>query len=165
MDNAYEIWIAAAQLYFQQGNDAQAYELRKKIHGFFQKDISLAEYFAKLSSLWQELDYYQNFQACCSQNAMNFQEMIAKKRVYDFLAGLNMEYDQIRVQVLGRHSFSSVREAYACVLQEESRRSAMIYSSPQDRSVLVATPTPRDGKLSQPKPGGKGGLVDRDRLK
>ena len=41
----------------------------------------------------------------------------------------------------------------------------MVYGSPQDHSALVATTTLRDGKLSQPKPGGKGGLVDRDRLK
>ena len=93
MDSAHEIWIAAAQLYSQQDNDAQAYELRKKIRGFYQKDKSLTEYFAELSSLWQELDYYQNFQACCSQDVVKFQEMIAKERVYDFLAGLNMEYD------------------------------------------------------------------------
>ena len=116
MDSAYEIWIAATQLYSQQDNYAQVYELRKKIRGFFQKDRSLAEYYAELSSLWQELDYYQNFQAYCSPNAMKFQEMITKERVYDFLAGLNMEYDQIRVQVLGCHPFPSVREAYACVL-------------------------------------------------
>ena len=41
----------------------------------------------------------------------------------------------------------------------------MVYSSPQDRSALVATTTLRDGKLSQPKPGGKVGTVDRDKLK
>ena len=58
MDSAHEIWSAAAQLYSQQGNDAQAYELRKKIRGFYQKDQSLAEYYAELSGLWQELDYY-----------------------------------------------------------------------------------------------------------
>ena len=51
MDSAHEIWLAAAQLYSQQGNDAQAYELRKKIRGFFQKDRSLVEYYAELSSL------------------------------------------------------------------------------------------------------------------
>ena len=77
--SAHEIWFAAAQLYSQQGNDAQAYELRKKIRGFFQKDRSLAEYFAELSSMWQELVYYQNFQAYCSQDAVKFQEMIAKE--------------------------------------------------------------------------------------
>ncbi len=41
--------------------------------------------------------------------------MVEKDRVYDFLAGLNMEYDLIRGQVLGRTPFPSLGETYACV--------------------------------------------------
>ena len=54
-------------------------------------EMNIAQYFSKLSSLWQELDYYQDFQASCT---------VEKERVYDFLAGLNDIFDQIRVQVL-----------------------------------------------------------------
>ncbi|GMP81276.1 hypothetical protein CsSME_00036037 [Camellia sinensis var. sinensis] len=98
MDIVYEIWTAASQMYSQQGNDVQAYELRKKIRGFNQKDRSLAECYTELSSFWQELDYYYyNFQAVCFQYVVTFQQMVAKEWVYDFLAGLNLEYDQIRV--------------------------------------------------------------------
>ena len=62
--------------------------------------------------------------------------------MYDFLAGLNLEYDQICIQVLGRSPFPILLEAYALVQQEESRRSAMVHSYIQDRSALVvASPT------------------------
>ena len=44
-----------------------------------------------------------------------FQQAVEKERVYDFLAGLNLEYDQIRVQVLGRSPFPTLHEAYALV--------------------------------------------------
>ncbi|XP_028122801.1 uncharacterized protein LOC114319934 [Camellia sinensis] len=111
LDTAHKIWTAAAQMYSQQGNDAQAYELRKKLRSLDQKDRSLAVYYAELSSLWQELDYYQSFQAVCSQDATLFQQTVEKERV----AGLNLEYDQIRVQVLGRSPFPTLREAYALV--------------------------------------------------
>ena len=48
---AHKIWIAASHMYSQQGNAAQAYELRKKLRGLDQKDRSLAVYYAELSSL------------------------------------------------------------------------------------------------------------------
>lgn len=41
--------------------------------------------------------------------------MVEQERVYDFLAGLNFEYDPIRVLVLRRILFPSLGEAYACV--------------------------------------------------
>jgi hypothetical protein len=52
--------------------------------------------------------------------------MVEKDRLYDFLAGLDVEYDPIRVQVLGRVPFPSLGEAYACVQEEEIRRCAMV---------------------------------------
>ncbi|GMQ09400.1 hypothetical protein CsSME_00052791 [Camellia sinensis var. sinensis] len=61
------------------GNDAHAYELRKKIRGLDQKDRSLAVYYAELSDLWQELDYYQSFQPVCSTDATMFQQAVEKE--------------------------------------------------------------------------------------
>ncbi|KAJ8772365.1 hypothetical protein K2173_027542 [Erythroxylum novogranatense] len=88
------------------------------------------EYFSELSSLWQELDYYQDFQAQCADDAVLIQNMIEKERVYDFLAGLNSEFDQLRVQVIGRSPFPSLEEAHSYIQQEETRRSAMLYFAP-----------------------------------
>lgn len=112
--------------------------------------------------MWQELDYYQNFHAVCSQDATIFRQMVSKERVYDFLAGLNIEYDQIRVQILGCDPFPTVREAYAYVQQEESRRSAMVHQPLQDRSALVVSFAPKSGSFS--KSGGKGGSIDRSQI-
>ncbi|GMP55134.1 hypothetical protein CsSME_00020046 [Camellia sinensis var. sinensis] len=57
-----------------------AYELRKKIRGLDQKDRSLAVYYAELSGLWQELDFYQSFQPVCSKDATMFQQAVEKER-------------------------------------------------------------------------------------
>ena len=48
-------------------------------------------------------------------DAASWLKRLEKERVYDFLAGLDVEYDQIRVQVLGRIPFPSLGEAYAIV--------------------------------------------------
>ncbi|GAV74540.1 hypothetical protein CFOL_v3_18020, partial [Cephalotus follicularis] len=59
-----------------------------------------------------------------------------------FLAGLNLEFDQIRVQVLGRVPFPTVREAYNMVEHEETGRSSMLPSGPLDCSALVTMSRP-----------------------
>jgi hypothetical protein len=101
---------------------------------------SVAEYYAELCGAWQEFDHYQGFQAVCTQDAANWLKRLEKERVYDFLAGLDIEYDPIRVQVLGRLPFPSLGEAYAIVQQEESRRGAMVHTISSDRSAMISTP-------------------------
>eukprot|EP00257_Ricinus_communis_P026984 XP_025014398.1 uncharacterized protein LOC112536055 [Ricinus communis] len=138
LDTAQKIWDAAAQTYSQSGNDAQVYELRKKIHETKQGELTIAQYFSELNGLWQELDYYQDLQASCTADATKFHKIMEKERVYDFLAGLNDVYDQIRVQVLGRDPLPSLRQAYSHVQQEESRRNAMLPTISTERSVMMA---------------------------
>ena len=57
--------------------------------------------------------------------------------MYDFLARLNDIFDQIRVQVLGRDPFSSLRQAYNYVQQEESRRNAMLPTTFIERTCML----------------------------
>jgi hypothetical protein len=97
LNTAAKIWSAASQTYSQMGNDTQIYDLRNKVHGMKQGELTIAQYFAELCGLWQELDYYQDFQADCPGDAIKFQKLVEKQRIYDFLVGLNIEYDQIRV--------------------------------------------------------------------
>lgn len=74
----------------------------------------------------------------CTTYAVKFQKLVEKEQVCDFLAGLNTEYDPIRIQVLGKVPFPSLEEAYTHVQQEESRRDAM-YTAPVDKVGLVAS--------------------------
>ncbi|KAF7823753.1 UBN2_3 domain-containing protein [Senna tora] len=75
----------------------------------------------------------------CSEDAVLFQKMIEKERVYEFLAGLNTDYDQVRVQILGISPFPSVEDAFSIVLQEESRRGVMLYQAPVGKSGLAVS--------------------------
>ncbi|KAA3476736.1 ankyrin repeat domain-containing protein 2b [Gossypium australe] len=115
LDIAKKIWNAATLTYSRVGNDAQIFEIRNKVHGTKQGELTISQYFAELSGLWQKLGCYQDFQANCAKDAEKFQKIIKKERVFYFLAGLNTEYDQIRVQVLGKTLFSSLHMAYSYV--------------------------------------------------
>ena len=56
------------------------------------------------------------------------------ERVFEFLAGLNKELDDVRWRILGRDMLPSSREVFAEVRREESRQSAMLggSSAPKD---------------------------------
>ena len=55
----------------------------------------------------------------CSKDAIIYQEFLEKERLFDFLAGLNGEFDQVRVQILGRDPLPSLNEAFSIVRGEE----------------------------------------------
>lgn len=46
---------------------------------------------------------------------------VEKERIFEFLAGLNRDLDDVRGRILGQRPLSSTREVFAEVWQEESR--------------------------------------------
>ncbi|GAV69859.1 UBN2_3 domain-containing protein [Cephalotus follicularis] len=154
LDSANKIWSSAAHTYSQTGNYVRVYDLKKRVHDTIQGEITVAQYFAELNTLWQELDFYQDFRPECPVDTTKFQKWVDKECVFDFLARLTLEYDQTRSQILGRDPFPSLRQAYAYVQKEESRRIAMMLSNTQDRSALVANLTQKAKET-----------MDRDQIK
>ena len=126
LDIAQKICSAVAQTYSQVGNNAQFYEIRKKIHEIKQGELNVAQYYDGLSNPWQELDYYQDFQAECPSDIAKIQKLMEKERVFDFLARLNVEHDQVRVQILGKDPFPSLMQSYSFIQQEESHKHVML---------------------------------------
>ena len=55
-----------------------------------------------LKALWMELDHYMVIKVKCYENLEILREYIDQDGVYDFLVGLNQEYDQVRFQILGK---------------------------------------------------------------
>jgi uncharacterized membrane protein len=89
------------------GNAALKYDLKRRIHSLTQGDWLVATYFYKLRSLWQELDHYQNLQPMCDTDAVQI-TMTEEERIYEFLGGLNSEYDPVRVQIFGKEPLPSL---------------------------------------------------------
>ena len=82
----------------------------------------MIEYANSLKNLWQELDHYRVFEMKCSEDTAILKNFIEKDQVYDFLVGLNPEFDQVRVQILGREETPSLEETISLIRAEESRR-------------------------------------------
>ena len=55
----------------------------------------IIEYANQLKTLWQELDHYRVIKTKCPKDAAVLKDFIEQDRVYDFLVGLNPEFDQV----------------------------------------------------------------------
>lgn len=70
-----------------------------------------------------------------------YRQIVAKDRVYDFLAGLNRELDEVRGRTLGMKPLPPIDEVFVEVRCEENRRRVMLVDSPSlvtENSTLVA---------------------------
>ena len=62
----------------------------------------------------------------CAIDSAQYSKTVESDRVFDFLAGLNVDLDEVRGRILGKEPLSSTREAFAEVRREESRRMVMM---------------------------------------
>ncbi|XP_052732974.1 uncharacterized protein LOC128196357 [Vigna angularis] len=93
LKSAREIWEAVEQTYSKAKDAAQIYDVKVKTVAAKQGGKSVTEYANQLKSLWMELDHYRVIKAKCSEDSAILKEFIEQDRVYDFLVGLNPEYD------------------------------------------------------------------------
>lgn len=73
----------------------------------------------------------------CSEDLAILKQFIEKNRVYDFLEGLNAEFDQVGVQILGKEEVSLLNETISMVWAKENRRSVMLEPQALDRSAMA----------------------------
>ncbi|GAV78040.1 UBN2_3 domain-containing protein, partial [Cephalotus follicularis] len=100
LDTAAAIWKTAETTYSHVGSKAQRYEIRKKIRETTQKELSVSQYYSTLKALWHELDLYGKYTTACSTDITFYTSWENEIRVYDFLGGLHMAFDQIRAHIL-----------------------------------------------------------------
>ncbi|KAF6137084.1 hypothetical protein GIB67_030848 [Kingdonia uniflora] len=96
-------------------------------------------YYARLRSSWEELSHYDSFiewpASAPSKNVHIlptapeiYAKIVEKTRVFQFLAGLNPDFEYARVHLLGRTPFPILEEAYAYCLSDQSRWSPCLLS-------------------------------------
>ncbi|XP_073123530.1 uncharacterized protein [Henckelia pumila] len=110
LTTAKEIWDSIRQTYSKKGDAAQIYEIKVQTGLATQRNKSVTAYASTLKNLWQEIYHYRCFETKCPDDATILKNYIEQDRVYDFLVGLNPEFDQVRVQILGRDQIPSLND-------------------------------------------------------
>ncbi|KAK2431390.1 hypothetical protein QL285_029617 [Trifolium repens] len=143
LPTAQAIWNYLSCSYSMKQDMSAWYDLKRKIFNTKQGNLPVTEYFGVLNSLWIELDQYQNLKMECSQDTVILNAVIERDKIFDFLAGLNVEFDLIRVQVLGKEKLLTLTEVFYTVRSKETRRHAMLSEHPPDVSALSAGKGPQ----------------------
>lgn len=67
------------------------------------------------------MDHYQCVEMKCSEDVGILKRIVEKDKIYTFLTELDVEFDDVRVQVLGK-DLSSLNDTIGIIRGEESRR-------------------------------------------
>ena len=119
-----------------------------------QGDREVTEYNTEMLGLWQELDLSCKEEWECTSDNVWLKKKMKNERVFEFLAGLNCELDNVRSRVFNRRSLPSIWEVISEVRHKESRRKVMLrehLTSGPEASALVtrgphARSSPRQSK-------------------
>ena len=90
-------------------------KIKTKILATKEGTFLVIKYYNIMEGLWLELDYYQNFKIECSKDATMLQKFVEREMIFEFLIGLNVEFDQVRVSVLGKESSPILNEVFSII--------------------------------------------------
>ena len=115
------------------------FEIKTKIGGTRQGQLTIIKYYNRMKGLWLELDHYQDIKMVCSEDAHTLNRIFERERIIEFLVSLNPEFDQVRIQVLGRDKLPSLNEVFVIIKSEENRRGDMLNEHRSKSSALMTS--------------------------
>ncbi|XP_028800597.1 uncharacterized protein LOC114755871 [Neltuma alba] len=102
LPTAKDMWDAVRESYSDGEDLARLYDLKTRIWNIKQGTRTVTEYWLELIGLWQELDMITEEEWSSSTDAARHKNNVEKERVFQFLAGLNPEFDDIQSRILSR---------------------------------------------------------------
>ncbi|GKD73217.1 cysteine-rich receptor-like protein kinase 8, partial [Tanacetum coccineum] len=119
VNSASALWNELFEHYAQLDGH-RIYQLVNDIVALKQQNCSIEVYYHKLKGLWDEHDALEAPYLC--ENGKNNGDREQRKRLIQFLMGLDECYSNIRGQILLLQPLPSVAKAYGMVRQEEKQR-------------------------------------------
>ncbi|CAO2816266.1 unnamed protein product [Amaranthus hypochondriacus] len=104
-------------------SSSQLYRLQEQLlHTTQESGMTIAEYFTKVKSLWDEIDDLRPLPACTCNPKDSFTKIQQDQRILTFLMKLDPEYHQVRSTLLMHKDLPDVTEVYRMLLQEECHK-------------------------------------------
>ncbi|KAF6166160.1 hypothetical protein GIB67_023870 [Kingdonia uniflora] len=131
-DPKYAKWFSDdLMVYSKRENNARIFQLFNEIENFKQATQILGMHYARLRSNWEELSHYDSFiewsASAPSENVSTlptttkiYAKIGEKTRMFQFLTGLNPDFEYARVHLLDRTPFPTLGEPHTLSLQSES---------------------------------------------
>ena len=101
---AKDVWDVIRETYSDAKNASQIFELETRLWQMKQRDREVTEYYTEMLGLWQDLDLNCEKEWECTGDSVRFKKKMENERVFEFLARLNRELDDVRSRVLNRRN-------------------------------------------------------------
>ncbi|RVW84581.1 Retrovirus-related Pol polyprotein from transposon RE1 [Vitis vinifera] len=106
------------------------FQIERDIACLTQDQMTVAAYYTRLKKLWDELGSYNDTVCSCGADHK-------RRRLMQFLMGLNESYNAIRGQILLMNPLPDVAKAYSSIVQEEKQRSLGATRETTENSTMV----------------------------
>ena len=152
LESVKAVWEAVLDSHSKKHNIATLYELVHRAANLRQDDRSVLDYSNELTALWAEIDHYMPPDEQSVDRKYTLQ-----LRVFKFLMGLNLEYEQLRGQLFHRETLS-FKDVLRSVRMEETRlhqahapttASAMALQQAPSTRGPTSTTAPQQGVASR----------------
>ncbi|XP_075083055.1 uncharacterized protein LOC142166958 [Nicotiana tabacum] len=114
--NAHLVWEDLREQ-IDKVNRMRIFQLHREIETILQGTDSVSMYFTRLKELWAEYDAMVP-----SPNLKDYVDHIQQQRLLQFLSGLNDTYSQARRQILMKLVESTLNQAYAMIVEDETHK-------------------------------------------
>ena len=104
----------------------------------------MTQYFHLLKNIWQEFHLLDSYEWKSTNVRKHYRKIVQNNRIYKFLAGLNVEFYEVRGRILGKITLPSINDVFSEVYKEESCKNVIIEKKPIDSvesSTLVTKQT------------------------
>jgi len=113
----------------------QIYKLQRMTTTLEQGDDTVTEYYGKLHQFWDEMDQLEPVLLCDCPNHKKTLERESRRKVNQFLMGLNEGYESLRSQILNLDPLPSVIKAYSMVVRNEQEKDGKMAFTPSVSEV------------------------------
>ena len=140
-DSAVEIWNDLRER-FQQSNGPRIFQLRRELVNLRQDQHSVAVYFTKLKSLWEELCNFRPNCSCGKCTCGGVKDLNAFQQTeyaMTFLMGLNESFTHSRGQILLMDPIPPINKVFALMAQEEKQRTIGVSAADSSNALAMAT--------------------------
>ncbi|XP_056683502.1 uncharacterized protein [Spinacia oleracea] len=139
---AREMWMDLEERYGQVSS-TELYGIQEEISAVHQENEEIAEFFARIKVLWDQLDDVNPIPVCtCSGCVCNvtgkFVKIQQDYRLLQFLMKLKDEYKQVRSNVLMMQPLPTLTLAYRMLLQEQKHKQISEQSTANETFAFAA---------------------------
>ncbi|PRQ51514.1 putative RNA-directed DNA polymerase [Rosa chinensis] len=156
-DTAAEVWKTLNDLYLNESDFSQIYELLCKATRMKQDGQAVSVFYTQLKNVWAEIDQRRPNKLKNAEDITWYQKEKELERVHQFLSGLDARHDSAKGELLRRQETPSLTEAFTYIRKDESQQDSTkaVYSEISSLTIQAKPPraqgpppgfsTPRSG--------------------